>query len=67
MLLVVAVNAVPLTNSTENVTEPALNVNDPTTTTASLDLSTKLNDDIQQSKAEDLHYGSGNVRIFILI
>lgn len=57
ILLVAAVNAVPLVNSTESVVEPTkIDV----TTTAPLDTSAQSSE--IQSKTADLHYGAGNVR-----
>lgn len=58
VLIVAAVNAGPLVNSTENVADATII---DMTTSAPPDASEKSSD-ILQSKAADLHYGPVNVR-----
>ncbi|KAL5283289.1 hypothetical protein ACFFRR_005896 [Megaselia abdita] len=57
VLLIAAVNSVPIVNSTETVAEqPKIDV----TTSAPIEVSAQPSG-IQQSKTTDLHYGGGNI------
>lgn len=60
VLLVAAVNASPLVNSTESKTEaPAAAVDATTPTPLDVFANSK---DLLQSRTSDIHYGAGNVR-----